>query len=198
MRRRSIFLSSHRVSKESRLCRIARSLCVVQHYQTGVAPDYNSSRTEFIMFNHCTICLGCTALSTCCGVLVRPSTMTCFEGGGNTRLLYCCTILRVCKVVTIAESTGVALCLYDIQTQHLSKEEGSHKKLSTQHLSPSTQQTTVQQHTATTHTATTYTAAASLLWACFSEILRVSLSCLVLVLLYVAAVAARFFLDVQQ
>ena len=54
------------------------------------------------------------------------SNMTCFEGGGNTRLLYCCTILRVCRVATVAVSTGVALCLYDIQTQHLSKEEGSH------------------------------------------------------------------------
>ena len=54
------------------------------------------------------------------------SNMTCFEGGGNTRLLYCCTILRVCRVATVAVSTGVALCLYDIQTQHLSKYEGSH------------------------------------------------------------------------
>ena len=54
------------------------------------------------------------------------SNMTCFEGGGNTRLLYCCTILRVCRVATVAVSTGVALCLYDTQTQHLSKYEGSH------------------------------------------------------------------------
>ena len=33
---------------------------------------------------------GCTALSRCCGVHVRPSNMTCFAGG-ITRLLYCCT-----------------------------------------------------------------------------------------------------------
>ena len=74
----------------------------------------------------CGVLTAMEALSRCCGVLVRPSTMTCFEGGGNTRLLYCCTTLRVCRVAIIAVSTGVALCLYDIPTQHLSKEEGSH------------------------------------------------------------------------